>query len=170
MAKRSETNAEEFAKEVNQECISYEDEVRQNIKDAAREMVLRAKETTPPMGAPRGTNAVTGALADHWESYIEELENGDTAVHLMNNMQYASFVNDGHTMKKHFVPWLYIDSSGLISRYTPISGEQLFGLVVGTKTKYVPPANMVEQAQERFAEVLEILMAQTNAKFGVSEH
>lgn len=170
MANESTTNAAEFAAEVEKECMSYEDEVRQNIMDAAREMVLRAKETTPPMGAARGTNTVTGALADHWESYVETLENGDTAVHLMNNMQYASFVNDGHTMKKHFVPWLYIDSSGLISRYTPVSGEQLFGLVVGTKTKYVPPANMVEQAQERFAEVLEILMAQTNAKFGVSEH
>lgn len=153
----------------HKDSIRYQMELLRNTVDAAKEMVLAAKEATPPKwDAPnRGRNTFTGALADSWRYRVRMNQDGSIDVLLSNNMPYASFVNDGHKMNQHFVPWLYVDSSGFLSRHKPISGEQLFGLVVGNKTKYVPGADMVGQAEDRFNEVFDRLMAKTNAKFGI---
>ena len=50
---------------------------------------------------------------------------------LANSMQYASYVNDGHNVTKHFVPGLTInETSGLIEEDPDNKG----GIIVGTKT------------------------------------
>ena len=52
---------------------------------------------------------------------------GSVKTELNNNMQYASYVNDGHRVDKHFVPGLIINGN-LLERSPDGSG----GLIVGT--------------------------------------
>ena len=122
-----------FFKNAQELSSKVESDFERCVRIATGEMIQTAKEKTPPLpGQQRGRNTVTGALADHWGSRFEKANGDNYNVYLFNNMQYASYVNDGHRMVKHFVPWLYIDSNGVIARHIPITGEQLFGLVVGT--------------------------------------
>ena len=161
---------------VKSPCLTHKDSYRYHMEllrnsiDAAKEMIQTAKEVTPPTWdmPRRGRNMVTGALADSWRYRVSTKPNGDIEITLVNSMPYASFVNDGHKVNKHFVPWLYVNDAGLMSRHIPVAGEPLFGLMVGTKTKYVQGADMVEKAEQRFNEVFDRLMARTNAKFGIS--
>lgn len=150
-------------------------QTKQNVKDACYEMVAKAKECTPPHeGEERGRNTVTGNMARHWDSTFN-INNGSIKVTLYNNVQYASYVENGHKMTEHFVPWLYIDGTNTIARHQPAEatkrsktlswlfdiffkrkrpnpGEPLFGLVVGTKTKYVKPEHIVDKSKSRFFE------------------
>ena len=125
------------------------------LQDIARGAALRAVEEaqacTPPNGgdALRGVNMITGELAQHWatDSRVTPVQSGDVLVTtLENDKQYASYVNDGHRMDRHFVPGLYIDSRGLLSR--DLSRD--VGLTVGTKTGYVPGLHMKEQAVQAY--------------------
>lgn len=104
--------------------------------------VEKAKANTPPnVGGLKGTNTRTGELAQSWETDSEVIPiNGTTA--LVSNKQYASYVNDGHRMDKHFVPGLIVNGS-MLERVNPDIG----GIVVGTKTPYVPGYHMVEKAK-----------------------
>ena len=60
---------------------------------------------------------------------------------LANNQQYASYVNDGHRVDKHFTSHLAIEGGQLVGKP---AGDG--GLVVGTKTQYVPGLYMKEKA------------------------
>jgi hypothetical protein len=134
-----------------------DNQTKQNVKDACYEMVARAKERTPPHeGEERGVNTVTGNMARHWDSSYY-VNGDDIKVRLYNNVQYASYVENGHKMDRHFVQWLYIDGTGTIARHQPNPGEPLFGLVVGTKTTYVEPEHIVDQAKERFYEAYSVM-------------
>lgn len=117
--------------------------------------VEAAVERTPPNdGGLRGVNMISGELAQHWatDSRVTPVQSGDTFVTtLENDRQYASYVNDGHRLDKHFVPGLYIDDSGLLSR--DLSRD--VGMVVGTKTTYVPGVYMKEAGVDKYAEVAE---------------
>ena len=64
-------------------------------------------------------------------------------------MQYASYVNDGHRMDRHFVPGLTVDG-GLLQRNDAADG----GLIVGTKTTYVPGLYMKEAGIGRYKTVV----------------
>lgn len=120
------------------------------VEAATDDAKIKAMETTPHKG-DSGTSLTTGDLASHWSTEIQWDSNGETfTVYLMNSMQYASFVNDGHRMDRHFVPWLRVDASGNLRKEKPMPGEPLFGITVGVKTRYVPPVNMVSQATEEF--------------------
>ncbi|MCI9187202.1 MAG: HK97 gp10 family phage protein [Oscillospiraceae bacterium] len=125
------------------------------LQDIARGAALRAVEEaqacTPPNGGDtlRGVNMITGELAQHWasDSQAEPVQTGGRYTSLLaNEKEYASYVNDGHRMDRHFVPGLYIDSRGLLSR--DLSRD--VGLTVGTKTGYVPGLHMKEQAVQAY--------------------
>ena len=125
------------------------------LQDIARGAALRAVEEaqacTPPNGgdALRGVNMITGELAQHWasDSQTEPVRTGGRYTSLLaNEKEYASYVNDGHRMDRHFVPGLYIDSHGLLSRDL----SRNVGLTVGTKTGYVPGRHMKEQAVQAY--------------------
>ena len=88
-----------------------------------------------------GTNTRSSSLKEHWaiDSRIDPIGAGSSeyVTVLGNNMQYASYVDQGHRMDKHFVPGLVIDPvSGNLERSPDGSG----GIMVGTKTLYVPGA------------------------------
>lgn len=127
--------------------------------EAASAAVAAAQDATPPKaGTGRGThsgaNTKSSPLKQHWEtdSKVEPmggaLSGGSTYVSVLaNNMQYASYVNDGHRMDRHFVPGLYVDKeSGLLS-YDPAAKV---GLVVGARTKYVKGEFMVDKARQAY--------------------
>ena len=121
---------------------------------ATIEAVRVATENTPPNGgaAIAGTNTRSGQMAQHWsiDSHTTPVLTGSGVLTtLCNNMQYASYVNDGHRMAKHFVPGL-IKNGNLLERDPGGEG----GIMVGTKTTYVKGKYMKQKAIKRYKKVV----------------
>ncbi len=129
--------------------------VTQACRVATMRAVEKATELTPPTENDlRGTNTRTGEMKQHWatDSKTEPRIEGDNFVTELNNdKEYASYVNDGHRMDRHFVPGLYINPHNGMLEYDP--GADV-GIVVGTRTPYVPGLFMVDQAEQVYHEVL----------------
>lgn len=136
-------------------------EVEKRIVAACKGATMRAVETATDkttVGLEKqlsGTNTVSSNMKDSWDSSSETTpkKSGNTyTTVLANNKDYASFVNDGHRMVEHFVPGLVKDPySGLLS----FNEDRKGGIMVGTKTKYVPGVHMVDDAKETYSQVLE---------------
>lgn len=159
----------------------YQKQSMRAVKAACQDMVIAAAEATPPLnGEDRGKNTVTGNLAAHWKYEINETPE-ETRVTLINDMQYASFVDQGHKLKEHFVPWLFIDGMGQLARdpdghweerdgwefFIGPPNKPLYGLVVGTQTDYIDGYHMVDKAKERFVKALRA--AHDNIMQGIGE-
>ena len=128
--------------------------VRELVIDAAKTGTMAAVETaaehTPPNGgAPiKGVNTRTGEMAQSWatDSQIIPTVSGDTiSTALCNNKQYASYVNDGHRMDKHFTTHVAIENGMLVGK-----PDGTGGLMVGTKTSYIPGLYMKEKATGKY--------------------
>lgn len=128
----------------------------ETAKQAAMAAVEAAAAATPPKeGTGRGsgysgTNTLTGELKAHWaaDSVTEpQVSGGKYTAFLANSLEYASYVNDGHRMDRHFVPGLYVNPYSKLLEYDP-SAET--GLVVGTKTLYVPGEFMTDKGREAY--------------------
>ena len=127
---------------------------------ATIEAVRVATENTPPNGgAPiAGTNTRSGQMAQQWEADSVTnpmggaLSGGKTFMTVLaNSMQYASYVNDGHNVTKHFVPGLTInETSGLIEEDPDNKG----GIIVGTNTTYVEGKYMTQKAIGKYRSVV----------------
>lgn len=121
---------------------------------ATIEAVRVATENTPPNGgaAIAGTNTRSGQMAQHWalDSQTQPVYSGSSVrTALANNMQYASYVNDGHRVDKHFVPGL-IKNGNLLEKSPDGSG----GITVGTKTTYVKGLYMKQKAIGKYRSVV----------------
>lgn len=126
-------------------------------KGATLRAIEAAQAATPPKegtgrGPYIGTNMITGELKAHWatDSKVEPmggaLSGGRMYVTVLaNDMEYASYVNDGHRMDRHFVPGLVINPKSGMLEYNP-NGKG--GIVVGTKTRYVKGEFMTDKAKE----------------------
>ena len=68
-------------------------------------------------------------------------------------MEYASYVNDGHRMDKHFVPGLYLNETSGLLEYDPGKRSEV-GMMVGTKTKYVEGLHMTDAATETYKQTV----------------
>lgn len=145
-----------------EELAKRQPAVQKRLAGIAEGATLRAVEEaaakTPPNtykdGEIRGVHSITGELAQHWstDSRIVPVQSGGQFVTtLANDKQYASYVNDGHEMDKHFVPGLYVDDEGVLS----MDPERDVGMMVGTRTKYVPGLYMKEAGEEKYKEVAE---------------
>lgn len=123
-------------------------------RDATIRAVEKAAELTPTgMDKPAGTNMQTGHMKQSWATASQtqpQRRGGEHVTTLANDMEYASYVNDGHRMDRHFVPGLYIDN-GVIN-YDPTAKV---GIVVGTKTSYVPGLFMVDEAEEVYKKTVQ---------------
>lgn len=122
---------------------------------ATIEAVRVATENTPPNGgaAISGTGTRSGELAQHWETDSQTAPahtNGSVRTLLANNMMYASYVNDGHRMDKHFVPGLAINGGMLEWLPEGMAG----GIMVGVKTTYVKGLYMKQKATGRYRNVV----------------
>lgn len=130
---------------------------------ATIEAVGVATENTPPNGgaAIAGTNMRSGDMAQHWETDSitapagGALSGGTTfRTVLANNMQYSSYVNDGHRVEKHFVPGLIINNGMLEQLDGDWAG--VMGIMVGTKTTFVKGKYMKEKAIRKYRSVVKI--------------
>lgn len=123
--------------------------------NAALRAVEKAVEETPPTtDSLRGANTRTGELKQHWvtDSRPRPVRRGDNYVSELNNdKQYASYVNDGHRMDRHFVPGLVINPVSGLLEYNP---DGKGGIVVGTRTAYVPGLFITDKAKEEYRRVL----------------
>ena len=128
--------------------------VREIVIDAAKTGTMAAVETaqehTPPNGgAPiKGVNTRTGemSLTSAADSQIIPTVSGDTITTMLcNNKQYASYVNDGHRMDKHFTTHVAIENGMLVGK-----PDGTGGLMVGTKTSYIPGLYMKEKATGKY--------------------
>lgn len=133
-------------------------EVAQGATIAA---VDRATELTPPNGgaAISGTGTRSGEMAQHWSTDSTTrpvMSGGSVRTVLANNMQYASYVNDGHRMDQHFVPGLTVKDGML--RWLPEGDSEgdKGGIMVGTKTKYVKGRYMKQAAIGRYRNVVKM--------------
>lgn len=115
------------------------DEVAETATMAA---VEKAAENTPPNGGAKvvGPNLRSGDMAQSWATDSVTTPNRGKTL-LANLQQYASYVNDGHRVDKHFTSHLAIEGGQLVGKP---DGDG--GLVVGTKTQYVPGLYMKEKA------------------------
>ena len=118
---------------------------------AAERAVEKAAELTPPTkDGLKGTNTRSGEMKQHWatDSRPAAQRKGNRYESLLaNDKEYASYVNDGHRMDRHFVPGLVInEESGMLEWNPDGSG----GIVVGTKTQYVKGLFMVDAAKEAY--------------------
>lgn len=112
--------------------------------------VDKATEKTPPNGdaAIAGVNARTGDLAQHWtmDSITRPVKSaGGYKTELVNKLQYASYVDQGHRMDRHFTSHLAVEGGQLVGKP---AGDG--GLMVGTKTDYVPGKYMVDEAKKTY--------------------
>ena len=129
------------------------------LSKVARKATLRAVEaaqaaTPPKAGTGRGpyigTNTITGELKAHWASdsvTTPVIVANRVETYLNNTMDYASYVDQGHRMDRHFVPGLYVNPESGLLEYDPTAKV---GLVVGTKTRYVKGEFMVDKAKEAY--------------------
>lgn len=153
---------EERIKQLEAARAVITDYVANACKKATIRAIEKAAEMTPSIGDDlAGTHTRTGEMKQHWatDSKIEPrgvaLSDGGTYVTVLaNNMQYASYVNDGHRMDRHFVPGLYINEESGLLEYDEYYGAGGGGLTVGTKTFYVEGLHMVDAAKEEYRRVL----------------
>ncbi|MFR3238519.1 MAG: HK97 gp10 family phage protein [Acutalibacter sp.] len=117
--------------------------------------VEAAQEKTPPTGGDlKGANTRTGAMKQSWATasqYSPKRQGDDYTTVLGNDMEYASYVNDGHRMDRHFVPGLVVNPYSGLLEYNP---DGKGGIVVGIKTAYVPGVHMVDDAKGTYSQVL----------------
>lgn len=134
------------------------EELKKDLAELARNATIRAIESATektPANQLRGANTVSGGLKAKWASDSTtqpSISNNVYITELANTAEYASYVNNGHRMDKHFVPGLTIDESTGMLQYDP--GKN-FGIIVGTKTAYVPGVYMKEAGVEKYKEVTE---------------
>ena len=129
------------------------------LKRAGRNAALRAiqkavEETPPAAGGVRGVNTRTGELKQHWATDSEPgpVKRGDGYVSILaNDVQYASYVDQGHRMDRHFVPGLVLNEASGMLEYNP---DGRGGIIVGVRTQYVPGLFMVDKAAEEYRRTL----------------
>lgn len=129
------------------------DEVAETATMAA---VEKAAENTPPNGGAKivGPHLRTGEMAQSWVTDSVTTPNGGKTL-LANSKQYASYVNDGHRVDKHFTSHLAIEGGQLVGKP---AGDG--GLVVGTKTLYVPGLYMKEKAVDVYRDTVRRMLQQ----------
>jgi len=87
----------------------------------------------------------------------------ELVTNLSNNANYASYVNDGHRMDKHFVPHLTVEpSSGLLQ----IDMSKPGGMMVGTKTTYVEGLHMSDAGIEAYKHTVKVETEKAVNKLG----
>lgn len=147
----------EYANQLNAKRPEVEAKLVEACKNATIRAIEKAAELTPPLeNALSGTNTQTGEMKEHWasDSKWQPVKEGSTFVTELNNdKNYASYVNDGHRMDRHFVPGLYVNPYSGDLEYDP---SAKVGITVGTKTKYVPGRYIKEAAEKEYERVLKI--------------
>ena len=138
---------------ISRKAIRY---MQKNVNIALGEALKATRLATPHSGdgKPRGQNVISNSLYNSWHAKYSASGSRLGYLELDNARPYAKYVQEGHRMARHFVPWLYIDNNGLISRETNHSGK-LFGLMVGFNpaTSFVPGVDMTGPGVNAFMDL-----------------
>lgn len=162
-----ELTLERRIEQLKKRLPDIENKITSACKNATIRAVEKATELTPPIEDDlSGTNTRSGEMKARWATdsttYPYGFTDGTVRTSLGNNAEYASYVNDGHRMDRHFVPGLYINPYDDKLEYDPSKNE---GLVVGTKTAYVPGIHMVDEAKKVYRETLKQELADIGEVF-----
>ena len=150
-------------------------DIPRRLAGIAEEATIRAVDEavtlTPPNtfahGELRGVNMISGELAQHWATdsqTVPETSGGNLTTTLANDKEYASYVNDGHRVDRHFVPGLYVDEDGLLSM--DLSKPKGVGLMVGVKTTYVEGLHITDKAVDKYDEVVRAELERITREMG----
>lgn len=146
---------EQRVKQLQAAIPKVEAKITSACENATIRAVEKAAELTPPTQDDlRGTNTRSGEMKQHWPTDSKttpEISGNKYTTYLANDKDYSSYVNDGHRMDRHFVPGLYINPYSGLLEYDPTAKV---GIVVGTKTSYVPGLHMVDAAVETWRDTL----------------
>ena len=146
-------NLQEYIKKLEAAQAALPEMLADVASNATRRSVEAAQDKTPPTtDSLSGTNTRTGELKQHWadDSQTEpERQGGEIVTELNNNKEYASYVNDGHRMDKHFVPGLYENPYTGMLEYD-LGRRDEVGMMVGTKTTYVEGLHMSDAGIEAY--------------------
>lgn len=146
---------EQRVKQLQAALPKIEAKITNACENATTRAVEKAAEMTPPTQDDlRGTNTRSGEMKQHWPTDSKttpEVSGNKYTTYLANDKDYSSYVNDGHRMDRHFVPGLYINPYSGLLEYDP---SAKVGIVVGTKTSYVPGIHMVDAAVETWRKTL----------------
>ena len=121
--------------------------------NAALRAVEKAVEETPPtVNSLRGTNTRTGEMKQHWvtDSRPRPVRQGDSYVSELNNAGSYRLV-DGTSSSSCCQYTLPHHSAPASLEFNP---DGTGGIVVGTRTAYVPGLFMVDKAVEEYRRVL----------------
>lgn len=145
-------------------------QIEAKITSACRNAAIRAVETATEMTPPtqddlKGTNTRSGEAKAHWATDSDvtpqKSDSGYKTI-LANDKDYISYLNDGHRMDRHFVPGLYVNPySGLLE----YDASKDAGMVVGTKTTYVPGIFMKDKAVQVWKDTLKSELADIGEVF-----
>lgn len=160
-------NLQEYIKKLETAQAALPEMLEDAARNATRRAVEAAQDKTPPTtDSLSGTNTRTGELKQYWaaDSRTEpERQGGEIVTELNNNKEYASYVNDGHRMDKHFVPHLTVEpSSGLLQ----IDMSKPGGMMVGTKTTYVEGLHMSDAGIEAYKHTVKVETEKAVNKLG----
>lgn len=152
-------NLKETLEGLKKTSLHIQDDIRKCQEEATITAIETATKFTPPRDDDdkiRGTGTITGDLKSSWakDSVVKSYKKDKKFITVLaNSKPYASFVNDGHRMSKHFVPGLMINPfTGLLERAPDGMNT---GIMVGTKTTYVQGVFMKEWAIENYKYQLE---------------
>lgn len=139
-------------KSISRKAINF---MRKNIRGSLGETLKTVRACTPHAGdgRPRGLNMITNSLYNSWHANYSAHGSRLGFLELSNARPYAKYVQEGHRVTRHFVPWLYIGGNGLINRETKHSGK-LFGLTVGVPETFVPGVDMTGPAVQTFMDAV----------------
>lgn len=146
-----------YAKKFKKFKPEFEKIVEDCAKKACDNAVKKAKELSPHAddGKIRGMNVISNRLYNSWFCEYVKKDYGKIGnIKLYNTAPYFNYVQFGHKVKRHFVPWLYIDELGRLS-YETNHNKKMIGLIVGTKTSYVEGVDMISPAIKIFEESFE---------------
>lgn len=151
-------NLKESLENLKKLSVNIQDDIRKCQEEATLIAIETATRFTPPRDDDdkiRGTGTITGDLKSSWakDSVVKSYKKDKKFITVLaNSKPYASFVNDGHRMSKHFVPGLMINPfTGLLEKAPDGMNT---GIMVGTKTTYVQGIFMKEWAIEMYKDAL----------------
>lgn len=168
-----EVELSEILKKLSLSAVVLERDIKKEINNAINAscsaMLKAAKQNTPHKGdgKRRGKNMITNELQSSWRVLKKTRGGVICGVTLVNDKDYAQFVQYGHKLTRHFVPWLYIEGN-LISRSIS-HGKKIFGIMVGTKTHHVDGIDMTGPAIKAFNDTLKSSIGDVFKKIAVKK-
>lgn len=140
------------ARSVSPKAVRF---MKKNIRSSLGETLKSVRLATPHSGdgRPRGLNMITNSLYNSWHANYSAHGSKLGFLELSNARPYAKYVQEGHRVTRHFVPWLYIGANGLLNRESNHSGR-LFGLTVGVPETYVPGTDMTSGGVQTFMDAV----------------